>query len=85
MIRAKLTYDTEFPVIAALSRRAIETSIRELQDRDRLTIALRTALREGADINDLSEASGLTPEAIRTSADRELLVLSDLELTAGLV
>lgn len=85
MVRTKITQDTEFPVITALSRRAIEASIRELQDRDRLTIALRMALREGADINELSEASGLTPETIRQSAGRELLILSDLELTAGLV
>lgn len=85
MGNATITYESGFPVIAALSRRMIEASIRELQERDRLTIALRTALRDGADINDLSEASGLTTDEIRARASRELHVLSDLELTAGMV
>jgi hypothetical protein len=60
-------------------------SIRDLQDQDRLTIALKTAIRNGADINSLSEASGLTPAEIVRRIDSELIVLSDLELIAGLV
>jgi hypothetical protein len=83
--RHSITYDTGFPVIAALSKSAIESSIRDLQDQDRLTIALKTAIRNGADINSLSEASGLTPAEIVRRIDSELIVLSDLELIAGLV
>lgn len=67
-------------VIASLREGLIRDSIRELESRDRLTIGLREALREGADINDLSEASGLTVDEIRRRTQRELHVLSELEL-----
>lgn len=79
------TIEREFDVIAALSERAIEASIRELRERDRLTIALRTAMRNGADINELSAQSGLTPADIRDRCGQELNILSELEFAVGMV
>jgi len=69
--------------ITALSERAIRSSINELESRDRLTIALREALRNGMDINTLSADSGLTVADIRRRTERGLHVLSELELLAG--
>lgn len=78
------TYTNDYSAtIAALSEWAIRSSIRELEDRDRLTIALRQALQMGANINDLSAVSGLTVAEIRRRTDGPLNVLSDLELLAG--
>jgi hypothetical protein len=85
MTAMNLTINDELDVIAALSERAIEASIHELSHRDRLTLALRSAIRSGVDINDLSALSGLTPEDIRNRCSRELHVLNDLELAAGMV
>lgn len=76
-------YTLGYSTIAALSQRVIHASIRELTEQDRLTIALRTAIRSGANINDLSEASGLTPAEIRLRMGRELNVISELEMLAG--
>lgn len=69
--------------ITSLRRGNIQDAIRELESRDRLTIALREALQYGTDINDLSEASGLTVDEIRRRTNRELFILSELELLAG--
>lgn len=78
------TFVTDYnDTISTLSEWAIRDTIRELESRDRLTIALREALRNGADINDLSAVSGLTVEAIRRRTDSPLFVLSELELLAG--
>lgn len=78
------TYTNEYSdTIAALSEWAIRSSIRELESRDRLTIALRQALRNGADINDLSAVSGLPVAEIRRRTEGSLNVLSDLELLTG--
>jgi hypothetical protein len=79
------TYTNDYSkTIAALSEWAIRSSIKELEDRDRLTIALRQALRYGADINDLSADSGIPVAEIRRRTRSPLNVLSDdLELLAG--
>lgn len=69
--------------IACLSEWAISASLRELESRDRLTIALREALRYGADINELSAITGLTPIEIRRRAHSDLSVLSELETLAS--
>lgn len=75
------TYVNDYnDTIAALSDWAIRSSIRELESRDRLTIALREALRNGANINDLSAVSGLTVQDIRRRTEGSLHVLSELEL-----
>lgn len=68
--------------IAWLSEWAISDSVRELASRDRLTIGLREALRYGADINELSAITGLTPNEIRRRAHSHLNVLSELETLA---
>lgn len=68
--------------LAQLSERAIRSSVKTLEAEDQLTIALREGLRNGADINDLSALSGLTPEAIRRRTSGSLNVLDDLALMA---
>jgi hypothetical protein len=70
-------------VLVELSRGVIRSSIETLRHEDRLTLALRQALREGADIDGLSDATGLTPAEIRRRVKRHLNVLSELELLAG--
>jgi hypothetical protein len=70
-------------VLAQLSEWAIRSSVETLKHEDRLTIGLREALRNGASINDLSAISGLTPSEIRRRVNRELNVLSELELLSG--
>ena len=70
-------------VLVRLSERAIESSIETLKREDRLTIALREALRSGANLDDLSAITGLTPATIRSRTRRNLNVLSELELLAS--
>jgi hypothetical protein len=66
--------------LTSLSDRAIRSAIRQLEDEDRLTLGLREALRYGADINDLSADTGLTCDEIRRRVNRNLNVLSELEM-----
>lgn len=68
--------------LTRLSEWAIEASVAELASRDRLTIALRSALKNGADINELSAITGLTCADIRRRANGNLNVLSEDELLA---
>jgi uncharacterized protein YerC len=70
-------------VIATLRDRQIEASIAELRQVDELTLALRHSLRMGVSINDLSSASGLSPQAIRARVERELNFGDDLAVLAG--
>lgn len=73
----------QLDVVATIAGDAIKASITELRQRDRLTIALRAALRAGATIDDLSAASGLTPSEIRRRVDAALLIEDDLDELAG--
>lgn len=82
MADIKITHG-HLDVIAQLSDSAIRDSIRELQSRDRLTLGLREALRNGMSIDDLSARSGLTPADIRDRIRRPLIVLSELDALAG--
>jgi hypothetical protein len=82
-MRANGRFSDGFPAIESLAQDAIRLSIGELRQRDRLTIALRIALRDGADINDLSAASGLPVAEIRARVNRPLNVLSETDLLAG--
>jgi len=70
-------------VVITLRDRQIEASIDELKARDELTVALRQALKYGADINDLSDASGLTTDAIRSRVDADLTMGEDMQSLAG--
>ena len=70
-------------VLAGLSEWAIRSSVETLRREDRLTLALREALQNGASVDDLSAATGLTPHTIRLRTRRNLNVLSELELLAG--
>lgn len=73
----------QLDVVATIAGDAIKASIAELRHRDRLTIALRAALRAGASIDELSDASGLTPREIRRRVDAALLIENDLDELAG--
>lgn len=77
-------FDGQLDVVATLRDRAIEASVNELRKQDELTIALRSALRSGVDIENLSEASGLTVESIRSRVESELNLGEDLEGLLGL-
>jgi hypothetical protein len=78
------TFNRDFEdTLAQLSEWAIRSSVETLKREDRLTIALREAMRNGADINDLSATTGLTTVEIRRRVKRELNVLSELESLAG--
>lgn len=67
-------------VLTRLSEWAIRKSVETLEAEDRLTVGLREALRNGADINDLSAMTGLTPDEIRRRTNGNLAVLDDLAL-----
>ena len=74
----------QLDVVATLAGSAIEASIAELRQRDKLTIALRSALRAGVDMDSLSNASGLTPAEIRRRVSAALFVEDDLDELAGI-
>ncbi len=79
----ELIRDTGLDVIGMLSTRVIKARVADLRREDELAIALRTALRSGIDINDLSEVSGLTPAEIQRQTNRPLYVMSELDVLAG--
>lgn len=66
-------YDLE--MVATLSDKANEASIEMLKRDDQLTAELRRLARQGYSVDALSEASGLSPDAVRkrTDSDRTLL------------
>ena len=70
-------------VVASLRDEQINARIAELRAADELTLALRNLLDMGMDVNDLSEASGLTVEDIRARTERELHVLEDVAALTG--
>lgn len=76
-------FDGELNVVATLAGDMIQASVNELRKRDELTVALRSALRMGTDINDLSAACGLTVSDIRSRTEGELCLGEDLETLAG--
>jgi hypothetical protein len=76
-------FDGHRAVIATLRDRQIESAIEDLRRQDDVTIALRASLRDGMDINSLSEASGLTVDAIRSRVERELHLGEDLASLTG--
>jgi len=78
-----MPFDGQLDVVATLAGDAISASIAELRQRDKLTVALRTALRHGATLDELSAASGLTPSEIRRRVDAALLIDDDLDDLVG--
>lgn len=77
-------FDATREVVITLRDRAIEASVSELKHQDELTLAVRSALKNGMDINDLSEASGLTPKQIQARVERDLNIGEDLAGLAGM-
>jgi len=70
-------------VVATLRDRQIEARITELKREDEMTMALRDLLAAGADINTLSEASGIPVDQIRKQTERELHFGEDLASLSG--
>jgi len=77
-------FEGELTVVATLAGLSIKAAVEELKQRDQLTVALRSALRYGADINDLSAASGLTVSDIRARVSQDLFIGEDLEMISGM-
>lgn len=73
----------QLDVVATLAGDAIKASIAELRQRDRLTIALRAALREGVSVEELSAASGLPPREVRRRVAAALFIEDDLDELSG--
>lgn len=76
-------FEAELEVVATLADRAFNATIEELRKEDELTLALRGMLRNGISVDDLSDATGLTPEEIRRRCARELNILSGLDELMG--
>jgi hypothetical protein len=62
-------------VVASLRDRHIGDVLSEQRSRSELLRGVREALKNGADINSVSEASGLTVEEIRKDIEREALLV----------
>jgi hypothetical protein len=77
-------FEAQLEVVSTLADRALEASRAELARIDELTLALRGSLKNGVTVDELSEATGLTPEEIKRRVDRELNVLDDVEVLAGM-
>lgn len=78
-------FQGELDVVATLADDAYEATLVEARKRDELTKVLRSALKRGVTIDELSEASSLPVEEIRRRCERELVFGDDLEAVAGLV
>ena len=59
-------------VVATLRDQTIRASLVELREQDKLTVALRSAIRSGVRVEDLSSASGLTVDSINSRVERDL-------------
>lgn len=77
-------FDGTLDVVTTLRENCIKASIEELRKRDELTVALRSALRMGVSIDNLSEASGLSTVEIHKRVEGELALGEDLETLTGL-
>lgn len=73
----------QLEVVASIANAQIEASLAELKKHDELTLALRDYLRQGVSIDELSEATGLSPGEIRRRTTSELVILSDLDSISG--
>jgi hypothetical protein len=62
----------QLKVVATLAGRAIDTSVAHMRSEEELSKALRQYLRQGVSIDELSNATGLTPEMIRARVGRDL-------------
>lgn len=77
-------FEGQLDVVATLTGDMLSASLDELRKEDELTVALRSFLRDGVSIDDLSAASGLLPSEIRRRCEGELHLGEDLETLAGL-
>jgi len=76
-------FETQLDIVATFRDREIQASLEELRRRDETTIALRTMLRNGVSIDELSDASGLTCAEIRRRVDRDLMLGEDMDALTG--
>lgn len=57
--------DTHLAVVSSLGQELIQDRCKEQLTQEQLGRAIRTAIRCGASVDSLSEASGLRPEAVK--------------------
>ncbi len=77
-------FEAQLEVVATIADRHVEDALKRLRDEDEMTLALRQSLREGVDINDLSDATGLPVGEIKRRTQGSLHVLTDVaELTGA--
>lgn len=75
-------YEGQLEVIATLAKRGIDAAIQERNIAGEMDITLKSMLRDGVDISDLSAASGLTPAQIRKRVD-DVPLDADFDVLAG--
>lgn len=85
-----LTYTKQHNItlgIVALERDSlIRQEVKAMNQREKLELACRDAvLKLGHNIDEVSEASGLTSSEIRTLIDSPQAIVSDLKALAGIV
>ena len=76
-------FEGQLEIVATFRDREIQASLNELRKRDEMTIALREFLRNGVSIDELSNASGLSPAAILKRVRGELEFGDDLAKISG--
>ena len=74
-------FEAQLDVVATLRDDEIKASIAQMRSHDALLVAVRQALKSGVSIDDVSEASGLSPQAITARLSE---VDEDLASLAGL-
>jgi hypothetical protein len=57
-------FEAQLEVVATLRDRAIKASVEQMRANDELIVGVRQAMKNGVSIDELSEASGLSPQAI---------------------
>jgi hypothetical protein len=69
------TFENELELVATLSREVNVASIKMLRSHDELTSEIRRLSQAGVSVDALSEATGLSPDEIksRVASDRTLL------------
>ena len=70
-------FEAQLEVVATLADQAFAATVEELRKYDELTVALRGMLKHGVSVDELSAATGLTPQEIRKRTKRNLRLLDD--------
>lgn len=70
--------------VAQLSEDVIDSSIDLQRKRDRQTLEIRKLLERGVPVDELSNATGLSPDEIRAIERRSVVVLDELDVLTGI-